>query len=81
MVDVSWTWTNLHPHEEVARMLAVEAVVGELAARLLHIGALLWRAEVRVELPHLPAEEIVYRPQPWAAALRHLEPPHVRARN
>ena len=33
--------TDLHPHEEVARMLALEAVLSKLPACLLHLGALL----------------------------------------
>ena len=32
--------TDLHPHEEVARMLALEAVLSKLPACLLHLGAL-----------------------------------------
>jgi len=58
-------------------MLALEAVVGELSARLFHLGALLRRAEVKVEFPHGPPDEAVCRPQQGATALRHLQLPHV----
>lgn len=53
-------------------MPALEAVVGEVP------GALLRRAEVRVELPHGPPDEAVGRAQQGAAAAlrRHLQLPH-----
>ena len=59
-------------------MPALEAVVGEVPARLFHLGMLLRRAEVRVELPHGPPDEAVRRAQQGAAAAlrRHLQLPH-----
>ena len=65
----------LHAHEEVGGLPPVEAAVGELPADPVHLGALLRRAKVRVELPHCPSNEAVGRPQPWPAP-RHLQPPH-----
>jgi hypothetical protein len=69
---------HLHAHEDVGRMPALEAVVGEVPARLFHLGMLLRRAEVRVELPHGPPDEAVRRAQQGAAAAlrRHLQLPH-----
>jgi hypothetical protein len=68
-----------HAHDEVGGLRALEAVVGELAAEPVHLGALLRRAEVGVELPHRPPDEAVRRPQPRAAALRHLQTPHLNS--
>lgn len=69
---------HLHAHEDVGRMPALEAVVGEVPARLFHLGTLLRRAEVRLELPHGPPDEAVRRAQQGAAAAlrRHLQLPH-----
>jgi len=59
---------------------ALEAVVGEVPACLFHLGTLLRRAEVRVELPHGPPAEAIRRAkQGAAAALRYLQLPHVYA--
>jgi hypothetical protein len=66
-----------HAHDEVGGLRALEAAVGELAAEPVHLGALLRRAQVGVELPHRPPDEAVRRPQPRAAALRHLQTPHL----
>jgi hypothetical protein len=67
----------LHAHKKILRLSLVKAVVGELPARPLNLGALLRRAVVGVELPHSSAQEVVHRPHPQAAALGHLQPPHL----
>jgi hypothetical protein len=51
--------TPLDPHEEVTRMLAFEAVLGEVPSCLVNLGSLLRRAEVGIEHPLLPPEEVV----------------------
>lgn len=56
-------YTFLHPHQEVAALPLCEAVAGEVAAEPLHLGALLRRACVGVELPRLPAEEAIGGPK------------------
>ena len=67
----------LHAHEEVGGLPPLEAVVGEVAAEPLHVGALLRRAKVGIELPHRPPHKAVGRPKPRAVvALPHLQPPH-----
>jgi len=66
----------LHAQEEVRGLSLLEAALGELPAQPLHLGALLRRAEVGVELPHRPAEEVVGRLRRWAGPLGDLEPPH-----
>jgi len=75
-IERSTTWCHLHAHEEVSRLPPVETALRELPTHPLHLGALLRRAEVGVELPHRPAEEVVGRLQRWAAPLGDLEPPH-----
>jgi hypothetical protein len=57
----------------------LKSVLGEHAAHPLDLGALLWRAEVTIELPDCPAEEVVRRLEPWPRSLRDLQPPHDRS--
>ncbi|CAL9196037.1 unnamed protein product [Musa hybrid cultivar] len=65
-------------HEEIGAVLLLESVLPELLPDPLHLRDLLGRAQTRVELPHLPSDVVVVGPQPRAAALRDLEPPHCR---
>lgn len=60
---LSYISACLHAHEEVTTLPAGEAVAGEVAAEPLHLGALLRRACVGVELPRLPAEEAIGGPK------------------
>jgi len=76
MVRIHDAYTDLHAHEDIGRVPALEAVVGEVPARLFHIGALLRRPEVRVEFPNGPPAEAVCRAQHGAAALPHRQLPH-----
>lgn len=61
-------------------MLLLEPGLAESLPDSLHLRYLLGRAEARVELPHMPPDVVVRRPQPRAAALRDLEPPHSRTK-
>lgn len=55
-----------------------ESVVAEVFASLLDLLELLWRAELGIELPDMPADVIVERSQPWIPSLGNLELPHSR---
>lgn len=69
-------YVYLHAHEEIRGLSLLEAVLCELPAHPLHFGALLRRAEIRVELPDRSAEEVVRRLQRRPVPLGYLELPH-----
>lgn len=69
-------YINLKAHEKIRAVFVGESILCEGVSCFLDGGELLRGPEERVELPSLPSDVIIGRPQPWTVSVADLQLPH-----